>query len=176
MKSPADRKKQMVKAVHCSALYNQVYRHEKDAYQDLLREHYGVESSKDLEIPQLANLLDYLNQRIPSPNHIGSTRKRAVARKRGSHGGVVSMVTAGERKKISVLKGLVAWEEADGFNRWLWRRFRIESIRTAEDALKAIEGLKGLFESQMRARYGKQWHTLTFEDRGIRGYIERHIR
>jgi hypothetical protein len=53
--------KSLVKALHISRRYKEYYSNNKDEYKELLQEHYGVDSSKELTIDQLIIFVDYMN-------------------------------------------------------------------------------------------------------------------
>ena len=56
-----DYKKILIQQVHTSAKYREWYRDNRDDYVKLLKEKFGVESSKALDIDSLIALVDYLN-------------------------------------------------------------------------------------------------------------------
>jgi len=57
----AEFKKTLIKRIHLSKKYQEYYKHNKDEYKEILQEHFGVESSKELKIDNLKVLVDYLN-------------------------------------------------------------------------------------------------------------------
>ncbi len=54
-------KKILVQQIHTSKLYCNVYKHDRDLYELMLKNSYNVNSSKDLNIEELKNLLKFLN-------------------------------------------------------------------------------------------------------------------
>jgi len=54
-------KKQLIKAVHVSKRYVNFFKENESEYRELLKKHFGVESSTKLTIEQLMMLIDYLN-------------------------------------------------------------------------------------------------------------------
>jgi len=59
-------KSSLIKQVHISILYQQIYKHDRDMYEDLLLNHFGVSSSKELDIDQLMELVKFLNKKSDS--------------------------------------------------------------------------------------------------------------
>ena len=53
--------KSLIKQVHISSRYQNYYKENKAEYQELLKEHFGVCSSKELSVSDLIILVDYLN-------------------------------------------------------------------------------------------------------------------
>ncbi len=53
----------LIKQVHTSVLYKQVYKHDRDLYEQMLENTFGVKSSKDLSIDELLALVSFLNQK-----------------------------------------------------------------------------------------------------------------
>ena len=68
--------KSLIKQVHISSRYQNYYKENKDEYQDLLKDHFGVSSSKELSVSDLILLVDYLNFKsselpsVPPPRDI----------------------------------------------------------------------------------------------------------
>jgi hypothetical protein len=131
-----DGKASLIKAVHCSARYRFFYRDDRQEWEKLLTESYGVKSSKDLGVMQLRDLLDYCNLKKTAPSRIPVSGKTAP--------GAIRLATASQLVLIDRLKEEVRWRAEDGFARWLAASFGLDRIRTSNDAHKIIEGLKGL--------------------------------
>jgi len=53
--------KSLIQQIHTSKRYSEYFRHNRDDYEALLQEHFGVTSSKELEIDQLVILVNYFN-------------------------------------------------------------------------------------------------------------------
>ena len=53
--------KSLVRQLHISKRYAAYYKLNKDEYVELLQTHFGKETSKDLSIEQLIDLVDYMN-------------------------------------------------------------------------------------------------------------------
>jgi hypothetical protein len=71
-------------------------------------------------------------------------------RARKNPGNVVMMPSKEQLTMIGVLAKKVPWRLADGYRRWLTERMKIERIVTSEQAIKVIEGLKGLLQHSGR--------------------------
>jgi len=56
-------KKALIKSIHTSPLYNEVYKEDRELYETMLNNRYVVKSSKDLEIDQLIDLNNFLNKK-----------------------------------------------------------------------------------------------------------------
>lgn len=154
-----------------------------DTYRDLLEEMFGVRSCTALNLDQANELIDELQRK--GFRLIGKTRGRKVRAPRRSPGGkpiratrecgnLVHLASADELAKIAAVAALVKWELSDGFTRWMRARFGLERVRTAGEAYKVIEGLKKLFEGQMKRAHDPDWWTIRFDDPAIEEYISRH--
>ena len=53
--------KALIKTLHISARYQNHYKENKDEYIELLQEHFGVNSSKEMSVSELLILVDYFN-------------------------------------------------------------------------------------------------------------------
>jgi len=56
-------KKALLKLVHTSKMYKEVYANDRELWEEFLNNNYGVKSSKFLSISELEGLVDYLNYR-----------------------------------------------------------------------------------------------------------------
>ena len=54
-------KQALIKQVHISKLYVDVYSKDRELYEDMLTNNFGVKSSKDLDIEQLIKLVKFLD-------------------------------------------------------------------------------------------------------------------
>ncbi len=100
--------------------------------------------------------------------------KGAHSRKR--EGNIIVMITPAEKAKIDALAGLIKWKVKDGMQRWMLKRFGIKKAMTSHDAFMVIEGLKGMFENQMKKLYGEFWFKRDFsDDVDIKTYIREHF-
>ena len=87
---------------------------------------------------------------------------------------VVRLASQAQREKIAALASLITWRVEDGLSLWMQKRMKVERVRTAQEAFLVIEGLKKMFENQMKAQYGKNWWARAYDDVGIRRYIAEH--
>lgn len=154
-----------------------------DAYRDLLEEMFGVRSCTALNLDQANELIDELQRKgwrligKKGGRQVHGPRRQPAekpARSTRESGNLVHLASADELAKISAVAALVKWELADGFSRWLRARFGLERVRTAGEAYKVIEGLKKLFEGQMKRAHDPDWWTIRFDDPAIEEYISRH--
>ena len=56
-------KKALLRLVHTSKMYKEVYANDRELWEEFLKRTYGVKSSKYLSISELEGLVDYLNYR-----------------------------------------------------------------------------------------------------------------
>ena len=59
-------KNKLLAAIHTAERYRTLYADDRESWRQLLRSHYGVESSKDLSIDHLIELLEWLKMRKAS--------------------------------------------------------------------------------------------------------------
>ncbi len=147
--------------------------------QVMLMTRYGVGSTTELTFAQAEELLDdYVRKGfvIKSEKRPYLRRQRPVA---GAHlkkpGKVTAMASQAELEKIDALAGLIAWRVADGMEKWMQKRFKISKVKTSHDAFVVIEGLKGMFENQMKKKHGPDWWMAPHEDVEVRFYIAEHF-
>ncbi len=123
-------KKQLIKAVHVSKRYVNFFKENESEYRELLKKHFGVESSTKLTIEQLMMLIDYLNFKRDSLPVFEP--KKATAR------------------QIEHLRGLwkrYAKDKSDRALLWFLKKYegvlplRVEYV-SKESAQKAIVALK----------------------------------
>ena len=55
----------LLRQLHTSLRYLNLYKNEDDLYREFLLENFGVKSSKDLDIESLKNLVSYMNFKAP---------------------------------------------------------------------------------------------------------------
>jgi len=171
---PSTKTQRQLIAIGCSSLgISAEMRHE------MLEQRFGQgkDSSTKISKIQAENFLRELvsrgfkiKRRRPAPG--GSRSGPATARAKN----VVKMASPAQREKIHVLAGLIQWRVKDGLTRWLEKRFTLDRIRTAQQAYKVIEGLKKMFENQMRAAYGDDWAQQVYDDPEITRYIGEHLK
>jgi hypothetical protein len=151
----------------------------RDDKQILLCNRYGKKSTTDLSFAQAEELIDSF---VEQGFVIKSEKRRYISRKKAIKGGkkrktgtVVAMATPAELAKIDALSGLIEWRRENGKNLWIKKRFGIDRVKTGEDAFKVIEGLKGMFENQMKKLHGAQWYRKDFEDIEICRFIAEYF-
>lgn len=147
----------------------------RDDKKAMLLERYGKESTTDLTYAQAEELIDDF---VDRGYVIKSKKRRYLKRRRPFPGGqkrktgnMVALASQAELAKIDALAGLITWRVENGMERWMEKRFRITRVKTAGDALKVIEGLKGMFENQMKKQFGPDWWQEPHEDIEICWYI-----
>jgi len=157
-------------------------------YRDILRNSYGVDSCTGLSADQANALIDRFQgqgfkfepkkpnrpwKQRPQGNW-GGGKPRPVGKPR-SQGKITALASAGEIEKINAVASLVEWRFEDGLQRFLESRMGIKGgkVRTADEAYRAIEGLKKMFENAMKKAYGQDWWSLPF-DEPVEVYIREH--
>lgn len=113
-----------------------------DTYRGMLRERYGVESCTRLTMAEGHDLINHLYGG-PKPTKRRRVRKPAETPPAGD-GNVVSLPSPLQQKLIGALANEIEWETEDGYRRWLKRLLGLDRVRSARDASRVIEGLKGL--------------------------------
>ncbi len=152
----------------------------KDDKRSMLLERYGKESTVDLDFAQAEEVLDDL---VAKGFVIKSSKRRYLSRRRRpfpggqkrKSGNMVALASQAELAKIDALSGLVTWKVENGQQRWMKKRFKMDQVKTAGDALKVIEGLKGMFENQMKKKFGKDWWQEPYEDIEVCWYISEYF-
>lgn len=154
-------------------------------YRDMLHDRYSVTSCTKLSYDQAGEFIRELESKgfTLKPNKNAASRPaklRQPTRPRPpiprDHGNVIALVSQDELDKINAVAKLVDWREANGLALFLEKRMGIKdgTVRTSKEACKAIEGLKKMFENQMKAKFGKAWWRLIFISPDVREYIAQH--
>ena len=141
-----------------------------DEYHEMLKLRFNVESCKDLTRAQAGKLIDLYKKWGWATNKESAKPKRKTVIPRQS-GNMTKMVSPAQNMKIGVLAEMVEWRVKDGLTRWLSKRFRIDRVRTAQQAWQVTEGLKKMIERQMKTQYGPGWKSLDYDDSRIRRFI-----
>ncbi len=131
--------KSQIRAIKCR---QRAMGFDDDTYRGMLRERYGVESCTRLTMAEGHDLIDYLYGG-PKPTKRRHVRRPAETPAAGG-GNVVQLPTPLQQKLIGALANEIAWETGDGYRRWLKRLLGLDRVRSARDASRVIEGLKGL--------------------------------
>lgn len=162
-----DRKKLLIRAIHCSRLWTAFYRDHREDYEEKLDKFYGVRSSTDMTVPQLSDFLDYMNEKKKFPSMMKA--------KPGSRSAGPDAIRSSKQMYfINKLRSMIHWDFDDGFGRWCLKRFGWDSPKTDKQCFVCIEGLKGLFENQMDEFYGPDWWEMEHADPEIMRYISRY--
>lgn len=147
--------------------------------QVMLRERFGVSSATELNYAQAEELIDSMVARgytIKSKKRPYLTRKQPVrGGKQRRNKNITAMASQAELSKIDALARLISWRTKNGMERWMKKRFDLEKIRTGHDAFRVIEGLKGMFENQMKKRFGPDWWKQPNHDVEVCYYIIQHF-
>jgi len=151
-------------------------------YRDMLEDRFQVRSCTKLSYRQAMLFIRELEEKgfelRPRKNRV--TRPKRSKQWRGGiargNGNVVALVCPDELDKINAVAELIAWQYADGLQRFLAARLKIKDglVRTSQDAYLAIEGLKKLFENHMKKLHGPAWWAMEFPDPRIAEYISIH--
>ena len=152
-----------------------------DEYYEMLENRFGVASCKNLTTTQASELLQFFTDlRFIEPPKKKVTRKPSKTgkpRKKRSSGGnskVIKLASLKEKQKIKALAALVNWKCSDGLSKWMLKHFGIVRVKSSHDAYLVIEGLKKVFERQMKKEHGADWWQMKFEDEHIQKYINYH--
>ncbi len=127
---------------------------DEDDYRLMLKGRYGKESSKDLSYGEAYDLIEFfktLGFKLEPKRRERKAKRPATGKLPGN---VVLLASQEQLNLIELLKDRVAWRFSDGYERWLSKFLKAPSIRTAGEARKVIEGLKGLIENQYTGRGG----------------------
>jgi hypothetical protein len=120
-------------------------------YRALLKEHYGIGSSKELSPAQADDLMNFFRQ-------LGFSKKKRKytcllcaprEKKQPIPAGTIYPVKPTQLAVIDEMQKAVKWRRPDGFARWLLRYFGIDKVTTSLEASRVIAGLKGVLRSQL---------------------------
>ncbi len=145
---------------------------EKSIKADMLLERFGVESTCEISSAQADLFLAELRKK-----GFRVKRRRPAAKPTPRQkGNMVKLASLAQHEKIGALARLIDWRVKDGLSRWLVKRYSIKRVKTAQEAYLAIEGLKKMFENQMKKNFGDRWMNRNWGDPDIARYIEEHLR
>lgn len=123
-----------------------------DDYRLIIRTQTKKESCKELTYVQASHLIDYfktlgfsIKRRYRTPDR-GAHRRN---RRRHLPGNVVFLPSFYQIEMVEALAAKIAWRVEGGYLLWLKKYMKIARIRTAEEAEKVIEGLKGMLAHQI---------------------------
>lgn len=155
-------------------------------YRAMLTDSFGVDSCTRLTADQANALIDRLQGRgfkfePKLPNRPwkrrtwGGAKSRPAGTPRKRPGNVVALASAAEIEKINAIASLIAWRYENGLALFLAKRMGIKGgrVRTADEAYRAIEGLKKMFIHAMEANNGPQWWQLHY-DLPVEKFIAEH--
>ncbi len=151
-----------------------------DAYRDLLEDRFKVRSSTKLSYLQAGIMIEDLKKKGPGVYKPGKRKSNRMKRHgafqaaKASGKKIINLASIREIDKINKLADLIEWRVEGGLYGWMRKRFKINKVRTAQDAYLVIEGLKKLFENQMKKKHGSDWKNLNHEDPEVRKYLFEH--
>ena len=156
-----------------------------DEYREMLEKRFGVTSCTQLTCAQAGRLIDlYIKWGWADfgKQKSGVGKQKSGFRSQNSErsnvprqsGNMIKMVSPAQKKKIGALADMIEWRVKDGLTRWVAKRFKIDKIKTAQQAWQVIEGLKKMFERQMEKQHGPGWRNIDYDDSSISRYIGEH--
>ena len=148
-----------------------------DDFKSVLKDLTGKTSRAELTGPEAGRVIDELVQRygFEIRRKPGGDRPRNFRRKAPRQNStIIALPSTEETEKIAALTGLITWRVEGGYQAWLGKRMHIAKVKTADEAYRVIEGLKKMFEHQMKKEYGADWWVKYWADPDIRTYIEEH--
>jgi phage gp16-like protein len=107
----------------------------------------GKTSSKDLTYREAHGLIEYFKTLGFRVKPVNAKPRRAPA-----PANVAFIATPEQIRMIDALRGEVKWRYSDGYERWLSKYLKVDRVRTNLQAIRAIEGLKGLIKTQHNSR------------------------
>lgn len=158
-----------------------------EAYRALLAKTFRVSSCTQLSYPQAGVLIEDLKRKAGQKaggsfikkNHGNRADRRGTYKKvdvpyAADEKKVIRMASRASIDKVNALAGLIEWRLENGLSAWMKKRFGIEKVRTAGEAYRVIEGLKKMFENQMKKVYGPGWAAGDYTPEVMR-YIDEHV-
>jgi len=122
-------------------------------YRALLKERYGVSSSKDLSRRQGDDLLEHFRSM-----GFGRQKRKWTCtlcmphqrKKKPIPEGTIYDASGSQLALIGELRAAIKWKAENGFSHWLLKYFGLTEIETSPEASRVITALKGLARSQKR--------------------------
>ncbi|HEX9080246.1 MAG TPA: phage protein GemA/Gp16 family protein [Desulfuromonadaceae bacterium] len=160
-------------------------------YREMLYERYRVRSCTNLTFNQAGHFITELQKKgfrllakepkAAQPRHPRRTAPElrpgeiSIAPRQDT-AKVAFMVRPEELDKVNAIARLITWRAENGLALFLEKRMGIKEgrIKTSSQFRKAIEGLKAMYENQMKAAHGPDWWTKRFEDPEVVRYIAEH--
>lgn len=147
----------------------------KEDKKAMLLDRYQKESTTELNYAQAEEVIDD----FVSKGFVIRSTKRKYMRRKPFTGKkpekLVALASPAELSKIDAVAGLISWRVENGLQKWMKNRFKIEQVKTSHDAFVVIEGLKGMFENQMKKKHGPDWWQEPYEDIEVCYYISQHF-
>lgn len=147
----------------------------KDDKKAMLMDRFKEESTTDLSYAQAEDVIDDF---VSKGFVIRSTKRKYMKRKSFTgkkSGKLVALASPAELSKIDAVAGLISWRVENGLQKWMKKRFKIDQVKTSHNAFVVIEGLKGMFENQMKKKHGPDWWQEPYEDIEVCYYIVQHF-
>jgi len=120
-------------------------------YRGMLRERYGVSSSKNLTRKQGDDLIEHFRSMgfgRPKRKFVCTLCMPHQRDRRPIPKGVILPVSPAQLGLIDELQKAVKWKARDGFKRWLFKYFTLVEVKWSPEASVVITALKGLLRSQ----------------------------
>lgn len=130
-----------IRAIHAALAVQGI---DDATYREMLQSGWGARSCKHLSIAEANSLLNHLNGRQNRRRRRQPIRRPARPAAVQSRAGVVRLPSPAQQQLIVALVSEVQWRSAGGYAAWLKRSLGLDRVRTAEDAQRVINGLKGL--------------------------------
>lgn len=135
----------------------------------------GKTSSTQLNSLQASAVIRRMEKLLGIENKNYTVRKTArKSRRPPLPKNVVRMASAQQKAKYAAMKILLKWTDGAKLDKWLIRQIGTPTVKTAEQAHKAIEGMKKVFERNMAKAYGPDWKQGVYQDDNINMYIRLH--
>lgn len=141
-------------------------------YRDILHSRFGVKSCTQLTKYQAKLFISDLKAK--GFKLTPKTPQKRMTLKEAEAAGVKYMITPRQTDKINKLCGLIKWRVENGYQAWVKKFFKLDVVANDIDAQRVIEGLKKMFENQMKAEFGTGWHHLNHTNPDILWYIREH--
>ncbi len=142
-------------------------------YRAMLKDRFGVASCTKLSKLQAGAFINELREK--GFRFVWKANKRPGKPMPRRSGNMVRLASQAQHEKIAAVARLIDWRIKDGLTRWLFKRFSIRRVKTAQDAFLVIEGLKKMFENQMKREHGPDWMERVWDDPEVDRYIREHF-
>jgi hypothetical protein len=128
-------------------------------FRELLQKRYGVSFIDNLTNEQGEDLLNYFRSIGFGKPHKKWTCTFCASRPlvANSHQSVARGATPAQLSVVNILKDAVVWNQSQGFEKWLLKRFGLKEIKHGQDASVIIMALKGIIRVQKKRCAGCKW-------------------